>query len=426
MDVELYSFRHDFQTGMNTRTASRGLLWISGAGLICGLRFATFCQSRYHHTNWDPAGDGPARTPANSGWLVFAPNITIKRFGSALGLAAVLVATLPYGGDAASSPTPGFERVAILSRQAFPGELKGWNQLGPAIFAADTNRTYEGFASARITVESDAELKYQQLRRDFTGGVQPRDEYYASVWVATENVTQPPGAYLALEFLDRQGQRTGIAHGYPGTAPGPGGWRKMETTGRAPDSTVGLRLCLVLHAPGSAWFAAPEVARVGREIPWPDLGDSPREIQIHPDDIVQPRFRGAGFHAFHHIFRASQAELDQVIYKRWRELNPGFVRVNHDSNWSVSQLDQAALHFQRMQETGAEIYLTTWSAPETASAADAPRPERAYADRSRCERAGRVDSRLGVDGLQLDAGASPARPASWSNVDVQLKLAAPT
>jgi hypothetical protein len=176
-----------------------------------------------------------------------------------------------------------------------------------------------------------------------------------------------PGAYLALEFLDRQGQRTGIVHGYPGTPPVTGGWRKMETSGRAPDGTVGLRLCLVLHASGSAWFAAPELARINREIPWPDLGDTLREIQVHPADIVQPRFRGPGFHAFHHIFPASQAELDQVTYKRWRELNPGFVRVNHDSNWSASQLDQAALHFKRMQETGAEIYLTTWTAPETAN-----------------------------------------------------------
>ena len=117
----------------------------------------------------------------------------INRLGLALGLATVLVAAFPCGGDTASSPTHGFERVAILSRQAFPAELKGWGQLGPAIFVADTNKTREGLASARITVASDAKLKYQQLRRDFTAGVQPRDEYYASVWVATENVTKTAG-----------------------------------------------------------------------------------------------------------------------------------------------------------------------------------------------------------------------------------------
>jgi len=290
-----------------------------------------------------------------------------------------MVAEFPCGGDAASSPTPGFERVSILTRQAFPIELMGWGQVGPAIFAVDTNRTCEGLASARMTVASDAEPKYQQLRREFTEGIQPRDEYYASVWVATENVTQPPGAYLALEFLDRQGQRTGIAHGYPGTAPGPGGWRKMDTTGRAPDGTVGLRLCLVLHAPGSAWFAAPEVARINREIPWPDLGDTPREIQVHPADVIQPQFRGPGFHAFHHIFPASQAELDQVTYKRWRELNPGFVRVNHDSHWIADQLDQAALHFQRMQETGVKLLWGTANlfghSRYMAGAATNPNPE---------------------------------------------------
>jgi hypothetical protein len=100
----------------------------------------------------------------------------ISRLGLALGLATVLVAAFPCVGDAASSPTPGFERVAILSRQAFPAELKGWGQLGPAIFAADTNKTCEGLASARITVASDAELKYQQLRREFTEGIQHRDD----------------------------------------------------------------------------------------------------------------------------------------------------------------------------------------------------------------------------------------------------------
>ena len=102
----------------------------------------------------------------------------INRLGLALGLATVWVAAFPSGGDAASSPAPGSERVAILSRQAFPAELKGWGQLGPAIFAADTNKTCEGLASARITVASDTELKYQQLRREFTEGIQPRDEYF--------------------------------------------------------------------------------------------------------------------------------------------------------------------------------------------------------------------------------------------------------
>lgn len=265
---------------------------------------------------------------------------------------------------AGENQSAGFERVVIRPRQSFPADLAGWTSFGKALFASDTNKTYEGMVSGRITVAPDAELQYQQLRCDFSGDFQANDEYQASVWVTTQSVTKPPGAYMALEFLDRQGQRVGILHGYPDNTRRQGEWRKIETAGPAPAGTASLRISLVLHAPGTAWFAGPEVLRLSRAVPWPDLGDSTREIQIHPRDVLQSRFGGVGFHAFHHVFPASQAELDQVIYKRWRELNPAFVRVNHDSHWTAAQLDQAALHFQRMQETGAEIYLTTWSAPE--------------------------------------------------------------
>ena len=302
--------------------------------------------------------------PATSGYYLRS-----LRVGVSLSLVLVWVLALPHGIEAAENRVPGSERVVVFSPQPFPTDLMGWGHLGPALFAADTNKTCEGLVSARISVASDAELKYQQLRHEFTGDFQPNDEYQASVWVTTENGTKPPGAYLALEFLDRQGQRVGILHGYPRNAPGRGEWRRIETAGPAPVGTVSLRICLVLHAPGTAWFAAPEVLRLSREIPWPDLGDAVREIQIHPAEVLQPRFGGVGFHAFHHIFPASQAELDQVIYRRWRELNPAFVRVNHDSQWTAAQLDQVARHFQRMQETGAEIYLTTWSVPESTTAA---------------------------------------------------------
>ena len=89
--------------------------------------------------------------------------------------------------------------------------------------------------------------------------------------------------------------------------------------------------------------------------------------------IVTENFTGVGFHAEMFLNSATPEFYDQVIAKRWKELDPAFARVFH--GWTRGQpgvRDQAALdallkQFLFMKEaTGTEIYLTTASPKDTA------------------------------------------------------------
>lgn len=98
--------------------------------------------------------------------------------------------------------------------------------------------------------------------------------------------------------------------------------------------------------------------------------------------VITPRFTGVGFHAEFFMTSITPEFFDQVVAKRWKELNPGFARVFH--RWApgpVAARDQAALDgFLKQflffkQATGTEVYFTTGGPKDTQ-----PGPEReAYA-----------------------------------------------
>lgn len=93
--------------------------------------------------------------------------------------------------------------------------------------------------------------------------------------------------------------------------------------------------------------------------------------------LITANFTGVGYHAEMFINSVTPEFFDQVIAKRWRELNPGFARVFH--SWTRGQAgvrDQAALDgllkqfLFLKQATGTEVYLTTGSPKDTAAGAE--------------------------------------------------------
>jgi hypothetical protein len=97
---------------------------------------------------------------------------------------------------------------------------------------------------------------------------------------------------------------------------------------------------------------------------------------------VRTGFGGVGFHAQMLLHDASPDFIDQVLAKRWRELQPRFARIFH--NWTPGQpgrrdpeaLAALARQMVMMKEcAGTEIYLTTGDLKE----ADSPEALRSYA-----------------------------------------------
>jgi hypothetical protein len=254
----------------------------------------------------------------------------------------------------------------VLLQSGFEEGLAGWVQEGQAEFAADKDQHHGGAQSARITIAPATKTQYQQLQHEVTG-LTPRDRVTATVWVRTRGVNDGDGAYLVLEFLGAGGGRVDIAHSSVSRNSGKDGWDKLTVEAAVPQNAASTRLVLVLNSHGTAWFDDAEVT-AEKVVDWPDLGDAQRTVLIRTGQVVQPKFGGVGFDVFDHVHDASRQVRDEVLDKRWRELNPSFARIYQDCNWTPKMLDTVAVRLSRMQETGTEIYVTTWNPKYTKTA----------------------------------------------------------
>jgi hypothetical protein len=114
----------------------------------------------------------------------------------------------------------------------------------------------------------------------------------------------------------------------------------------------------------------------------------PQVATPHPGEVivtstaVRENFCGVGFHAPMSLEVSTQDFFEQVLAKRWRELNPGFARVFHP--WQEGHpgvrdpkvLDALARQLVFLKEaTGTEIYVTTSDLKPVASEEE----RRAYA-----------------------------------------------
>lgn len=85
------------------------------------------------------------------------------------------------------------------------------------------------------------------------------------------------------------------------------------------------------------------------------------EVRVEvTDSVVNEHLGGVGFHVFYHVHNAPRWHYEQVFAKRWRELNPSFVRINDDPAWSTARLDSVASYLEVMKDTETEMYLTSW------------------------------------------------------------------
>ena len=89
------------------------------------------------------------------------------------------------------------------------------------------------------------------------------------------------------------------------------------------------------------------------------------KVVVSTEDIINPIFGGVGFQIFHHQHSPTEEHFNRVIAKRWRELNPSFARVSDRWDWEKEELNHLADHLHRLEETGTEVYLTTFGPKDT-------------------------------------------------------------
>ncbi|NOY79599.1 MAG: hypothetical protein GXP31_01210 [Kiritimatiellaeota bacterium] len=297
--------------------------------------------------------------------------VFVQRMGPAApGLRAVFrtvwcVAVLAVRQAPAATPADGGSSgMRVLLETGFEGGLGGWRRRGPAEFAVDVGKSHSGAQSARVNVGEGVGLEYQQLYREFDG-VRGGDVFDAVAWVRTAGLQGGSAAYLYVEFL-ADGKRVGIVHSRVDPGTGAGRWEALRVTAAsAPRGADAVRLGLVLHAHGTAWFDDVRLVRIARIRQ--DFAGGPRIVEIDSSTVVHPAFGGVGFHVFYHLHSMSEELFQTVIAKRWLELDPAFARVTHLASWDRPALDLVAARLAPLQKTRAEIYVTTWG-PEDAPA----------------------------------------------------------
>ena len=88
----------------------------------------------------------------------------------------------------------------------------------------------------------------------------------------------------------------------------------------------------------------------------------PAQIRIDGEAVTNPDFIGVGFHVFFpmHGDAVTPTIRDEVLHKRWIELQPSFVRLTHQ--WSRGAEGEQALveAMAMMKTTATSVYLTTW------------------------------------------------------------------
>jgi len=251
-----------------------------------------------------------------------------------------------------------------LAQAGFEEGQAPWRQQGKAEFAVEAEQPHGGRRCARITIPPAETPHWQQWQLDLHD-VAEGDAFRATAWVRTHGVADGSGAYFVLEFLDERGQRCGILHSKVNAANGWVGGEELAISGRAAAGAATLRVAMVFNSHGAAWFDDVEVICSERATPMRDVEDRERKVSIRATEVVQPRFGGVGFHVFHHTHNIPQAVLEQVVAKRWRELNPSFARMNDRWDWDQPMLDKVAEHMLRFKATGTELYVATWNPKDT-------------------------------------------------------------
>ena len=89
---------------------------------------------------------------------------------------------------------------------------------------------------------------------------------------------------------------------------------------------------------------------------------NPVEASIEiKNNIINEDFGGVGFHVFDHVHNGPQWHYEQIFAKRWRELNPSFVRINDDPTWDFEKINHVSKYLEVMKGTNTEMYFTSWN-----------------------------------------------------------------
>lgn len=285
----------------------------------------------------------------------------------------------------------------LVKNPGFETSMDGWKTMGQAQYDLDPSFKHSGSNSIRIRVDSTSKLEYQQIY--YSMPVKPGQVYKGSFWVYYSKMTDGIGAYGVVEFWNGKERLASGVHTDPiPNLSHPNEWLHLDAEAEAPEHATDMRLVMVLHSHGTAWFDDAEIICL-MEAPRKD--QIPVKLSLKPKEVINPEWHGFGFQGdlflnYQHLKDLGVDDADKkLIRQRILDMHPQIVRLCANlTDWEdkrgVHTADNEAMTGLKetlaiYKEAGAEIQLTEWGyrVPDWCRSADRlPHPDerRAYTD----------------------------------------------
>ncbi|MHB0999066.1 MAG: carbohydrate binding domain-containing protein [Armatimonadota bacterium] len=256
---------------------------------------------------------------------------------------------------------PGFER-----------SMDGWKTKGPARFEFDSEVKHSGKQALKITVDPSEKLDYQQV--NYTMPVKPGQVYSAGVWVRYTDLRDGMGAYGVLDFWNGTERLSHVPHTDPiPNLNRPNEWHRIDVVSEVPEKATEMRLALVLHSHGTAWFDDAQITKIA-DVPKAD--HIPVKLTLKQEEIITDGWQGFGAQGdlFMHTQRLKDLGVDDadrsLVYQRITDMRPQIIRLAVNlTDWEDirGKLTPDSDAIQDLRETlalykeiDADIQLTEW------------------------------------------------------------------
>ncbi len=209
--------------------------------------------------------------------------------GGVFVLAGLLVSLPCRAGEVPRVRNGGFENVQEFSRDWLAGFEGVSFPEGTRTCRGISNVAHSGLRSAVIRVREGSPASFHTLAQDVPG-VRPGQSYRLSFWMRIENVRGGVGAYGAVGGVDPETGARSFANETERLT-GTRDWTRVSRLLFVPEGVDTLRILLLLHGTGTAWFDDVELTllRTQRSL------DADR-VPVHvTDEVVCDSFLGFGY-----------------------------------------------------------------------------------------------------------------------------------
>lgn len=218
-------------------------------------------------------------------------------------------------------------RKNLVKNPDFQSGLDGWNKLDPSGQLQASAEERSGRKALKMSYEPPAKVGWPMLVQDLD--LAPGKAYTVSVDIDVENTRGGTGPYFVIAYLNASGERFALSNG-ESLILKPGTWNSGKVTIRVPAAAAKMRINLILHGHGTAWFSNVAVT----EFTPPDSSTLTKEVHArvaakpNPHPLVGIGFEDDGYSYSEANVQHGEDEASLALREaRIRWLKPGFVRT---------------------------------------------------------------------------------------------------